>query len=225
VNRVQDWFRSGIGFILAVSMGIAAMQPALAHPHVWVTSRSEIVFDRSGQMIGIRHVWVFDAAYSSFMTLGLDSDHDGKPDPDKLADLAKTNVESLSEFGYFTSVKINGSKAVLGKPTEYGLTFADGRLTLRFLVPLEAPAWPKVMALQVDDPSFFVAFTMADGNDAIALDHAPKGCALSVSHPDKTAAEGVQILADDVAAALKGQRIPSADLGSDYTGHIILACP
>ena len=81
--------------------------PAAAHPHVWIVARSEIVFDAEGKLIGFRHTWTFDPAYSAFAVTGLDSHRDGKPDPDKLAELAKTNVESLEEWGYFTAAMVN----------------------------------------------------------------------------------------------------------------------
>ena len=151
--------------------------------------------------------------------MGLDNDDDGKPDPDK------TDVESLDEFGYFTAVKVNGAKVAFGPPQEYDLGFSDGRLTLHFLLPLAMPAKVKVAALQIDDPSFFVAFNLAEGADAITMTGAPKGCALSVKRPDKPAAEGGQILADDIANALSGRSTGSTSVGADYAGHILVACP
>ena len=71
----------------------------MAHPHVWIVSQSEVVFDAEGKFIGFRHTWTFDPAYSAFAVAGLDTHKDGKPDPDKLAELAKTNVASSEEWG------------------------------------------------------------------------------------------------------------------------------
>jgi ABC-type uncharacterized transport system substrate-binding protein len=212
---------------MALGLGLASLVAtrADAHPHVWVVARSEIVFGADGRLSGFRHTWLFDPAYSAFAVMGLDNDHDGKPDPDKLAELAKTNVESLDEFGYFTAVKVNGAKVAFGSPQEYDLGFSDGRLTLHFLLPLTRPAKVKVAALQIDDPSFFVAFNLAESADAVTMTGAPKGCALSVKRPDKPAAEGVQILADDIANALNGRSTGSTSVGADYIGHILVACP
>ena len=131
-----------------------------------MVARSEIVFGADGRLSGFRHTWLFDPAYSAFPDHGpRQYDHDGKPDPDKLAELAKTNVNSLDEFGYFTAVKVNGAKVAFGPPQEYDLGFSDGRLTLRFLLPLATPAKVRKSRrpAEIDDPSFFVAFNLAEG--------------------------------------------------------------
>ena len=156
---------------------------------------------------------------------GLDSHGDGKPDPDKLAELAKTNVESLEEWSYFTAAKVNGAPAEFARPTHYSQTYDQGQLTLRFFLPLKATVKaPKIVAFEVDDPSFFIAFNLAEDADAVSLAGAAKGCALNVKRPTKPAQEGVQILADAVANALVGKLAPSA-LGGDYATHILVACP
>jgi len=197
----------------------------VAHPHVWIVARSEVVFDPEDKLIGFRHTWTFDPAYSAFAVAGLDSHGNGKPDPDKLAELAKTNVESLEEWGYFTAAKVNGTQAAFAPPTDYSQTYDQGQLTLRFFLPLKTPVKaPKIIAFEVDDPSFFVAFNLVEGVDAVTLIGAPKGCALNVKRPAKPAQEGVQILADAVANALAGKLAPSA-LGGDYATHILVACP
>ena len=45
---------------------------ARAHPHVYVTMKSEIVYDGEGRMTGIRHHWTFDDMFSSYATQGLE---------------------------------------------------------------------------------------------------------------------------------------------------------
>src|SRR3954470_2079634 len=124
------------GFFVVLCWFVGWSVPAAAHPHVWIVARSEIVFDAEGKLTGFRHTWTFDPAYSTFAVAGLDSHGDGKPDPDKLADLAKINVESLEEWGYFTAAKVNGAQAKFAPPTDYSQTYDDHRLTLRSSLPL-----------------------------------------------------------------------------------------
>ena len=87
-----------------------AASAAFAHPHVWVTVRSQIVFSPDGKVASVVHDWVFDEMYSSFATQGL-----AKPGElvkrDTFAPLAKENAGGLAEIGYFTTLKIGG-KAV-----------------------------------------------------------------------------------------------------------------
>ena len=53
-------------------LGIAA-GPARAHPHVWVTTQSEILFAPDGSVTGVRHAWTFDDMFSVFATQGIES--------------------------------------------------------------------------------------------------------------------------------------------------------
>lgn len=209
----------------ALIIALCGLSPAAeAHPHVWVAARSEIVFDQNHRLSAIRQTWTFDQEYSAFAVLGLDSHRDHKPDPDKLAELARTNLASLAEWNWFTGLKVNGAKASFAPPVEPAQTYADGRLTLSFLLPLKAPAVVKVMALETDDPSFFVAFNLADGPDAVRLVDAPPGCSMNVHRPAKPAAEGVQILADAVAQTLAAN-VDAASVGADFTPRVLVACP
>src|SRR4029079_11020926 len=89
--------------ILSVSLlFLAAGSLAQAHPHVWVTMQTELVYAPDGSITGIRHAWSFDDMFSTFATQGLESKEKGKFTREELEPLAKVNVESLKEFGYFT---------------------------------------------------------------------------------------------------------------------------
>src|SRR5690242_5392278 len=51
-------------FLLAVAfVGLAG--PALAHPHVWITMKSEVVVGPDGAVTAIRHHWAFDDMFSA----------------------------------------------------------------------------------------------------------------------------------------------------------------
>ena len=39
---------------------------ASAHPHVWVTMKSAVVYGPDGAITGVRHAWTFDDMYSAF---------------------------------------------------------------------------------------------------------------------------------------------------------------
>lgn len=202
---------------------ILSCGPALAHPHVWITARSEVVFD-GPRLVGFRHSWTFDPAYSAYAVQGMGPRRDGVPDPGELAALAKANIEALEEWNWYTSAKVNGAAAEFAPPTEYGQTLADGRLTLRFLVPLKASMAVKVAALQVSDPSFFVALNFAEDASAVTLVGAPRGCVVNLRRPQRPAEEGMQLLADDIANALagKGSAVPQSD---EFATQTLVACP
>jgi ABC-type uncharacterized transport system substrate-binding protein len=212
--------RAACALAAAASVTLVSVAPAAAHPHVWVEAKSEIVFDEAQRFAGIRQFWTFDEAYSALMTINLDGDKAGAPDADKLAELAKTNLASIAEFEFFTHAKANGKPVAFGPPEAPRQTFSQGRLHLEFLLPLKNPmAHPKVMVLSVNDPSFFVAFSLAPGPDAVGLAGPKTGCALNVTRQAQVAEVGKQIIADEVAASA------APGVVGDYTSRAILACP
>src|ERR671927_1119097 len=81
--------------------------PARAHPHVWVTVKSELLFAPDGSVTGVRHAWTFDDMFSVFATQGLEGKKKGQFTREELQPLAQVNVNSLKEFEFFTFAKAN----------------------------------------------------------------------------------------------------------------------
>src|SRR5215475_6221406 len=92
-----------IATALAALAGAATA--ASAHPHVWVTMKSELVFAPDGTVTGVRHAWTFDDMFSAFATQGIEAKKKGEFTREELAPLAEVNVTSLKEFDYFTYAK------------------------------------------------------------------------------------------------------------------------
>ena len=51
---------------------ILAAGSAMAHPHVWVTMKSELVYAADGSVTGVRHAWTFDDMFSAYATQGIE---------------------------------------------------------------------------------------------------------------------------------------------------------
>src|SRR5512140_1329541 len=101
------WFRNLSVGLYGV---IVCVMPAHAHPHVWVTMHTELVYAPDGLITGVRHTWAFDDMFSTFATQGLQSKEKGKFTREELGPLAKANVESFKEFDYFTYATADGKK-------------------------------------------------------------------------------------------------------------------
>lgn len=169
--------------ILASSILSTVAGSALAHPHVFVDFQAQILFDTQGRITHVRNVWQFDRAFSAFASQGLDKDGDGKLSEKELAPLAKTNVQSLKEYAFFTYLRIGKQQLKLEFPDQYFLRVYDGRLTLFFQLPLTTPTAPgPTTTLEIYDPEYFVAFTFAK-NDPITLYQAPAGCVAQIHPP------------------------------------------
>ncbi|MCC2112849.1 MAG: DUF1007 family protein [Hyphomicrobiales bacterium] len=95
----------------------------IAHPHVFIDARVTVVFD-GDRIVALKHRWTFDDAYSAFAVQGLDENGDGAYSGDELAELATVNVESLSEFDFFTYAGDHAEDMEFALPSPgYGLEF------------------------------------------------------------------------------------------------------
>ena len=131
--------RFRLALLAALACWLAAANAALAHPHVWVTMKSELTYAPDGAVTGVRHAWSFDEMFSTFATQGLETKQKGVFTREDLKPLAEVNVNSLKEYDFFTHAKANGKKTAFNDPVDYWLEFADGLLTLHFTLPLKSP--------------------------------------------------------------------------------------
>lgn len=93
--------RLAVGALAIGAWTLGLPAKAQAHPHVWVTSQSELVYGPDGKVTGMRHAWTFDEMFSTFALQGLETKTKGVYTREELAPLAETNVTSLKEFGFF----------------------------------------------------------------------------------------------------------------------------
>lgn len=219
--HVRGKTMSASSALVAVLLLAAFPTQVLAHPHVWITGNEQILFNRQGEITGVTHAWVFDQMYSAFATQGLGK-NGGIATKEELAPLAKTNVESLAEFEYFTFAKLAGTKVEFGAPIDYWLEERPDKLAaLHFTLPLKTPvALHKFFTLQVYDPTYFVAFSLRDKNP-VDLVNAPKGCSVSVAGADPLNAEEAKKLSEAFFANLS----PGDNFGMRMADRVIVACP
>jgi ABC-type uncharacterized transport system substrate-binding protein len=213
-------FKRFVPVLLALAAVFAAA-PARAHPHVWVTMHTELVYAADGSITGVRHAWAFDDMFSAFATQGYPSKVKGQFTREELAPLAKVNVESLKEYDYFTYATVDGKKTELAEPApDYFLDFKDQVLTLHFTLPFKAPVKAKELRIEVYDPTIFVDFEFAK-KDPVRLVGAPSGCRMDVVLPrEMTYAEGKalsQIPADVTNTTMAW--------GANFANKILVHCP
>jgi ABC-type uncharacterized transport system substrate-binding protein len=210
-----------IRILLAALLCLAFAAPARAHPHVWVTMNTELVYAPDGTITGLRHAWAFDDMFSAFAVQGLESKEKDKFTQEELAPLAKVNIESLKEYDYFTYLTADGVKVPLTDPApDYWLDYKDQVLTLHFTLPLKTPVKAKELKVDIYDPSIFVDFSFAKKTPVHVVGF-PSGCKLDVVLPrEMSFTEGKKL--SEIPA---DQPNLSMAWGAQFANKILVHCP
>ncbi len=208
-------------FAAALCTALSLNAAAQAHPHVWVTMHSEVLFAPDGSVTGVRHAWSFDDMFSAFATQGYESKVKGQFTREELEPLAKVNVESLKEYDYFTYAMADGKKVKMKDPLPgYYLDYTNQILTLHFTIPLAKPVKVKELKLDIYDPTIFVDFEFPK-KDPVEMVGAPKGCLLDTVLPrEMTYAEGKAL--SNIPA---DQPNVSMAIGAEFANKILVHCP
>ena len=203
--------------IVLAALALFSAAEAQAHPHVWVTMKSELVYGADGSTTGVRHAWTFDDMFSTFATQGLAAKEKGKFTREELAPLAEVNVASLKDFEYFTKVRLNGKNAEINEPVDYYLEFTNGLLTLHFTLPLKTPAKAQSVDVEVYDGLYFIDFSFAE-KDPVRLVGAPAECKLAIARPgEKPAGQQGEAFFNNLA--------PGSNFGAQFSNKIAVKCP
>jgi ABC-type uncharacterized transport system substrate-binding protein len=204
--------------LAAMALLAASLTSALAHPHVFVTASSELMYAPDGSLTGVRHAWTFDDMFSAYALQGLETKTKGVYTREELSALAQINVESLKEFGFFTFAKANGRKSKFGDPVDYYLVYNGTALVLHFTLPLKTPLKSKQLALEIFDPSYFVDFKLANENP-IKLVGAPADCKIAIERPSDGSVAAKRL---DESTFTDGE---NSNYGAMFANKITVDCP
>lgn len=220
-HRPRRWLKRCIpAFVIAT---VCLATPAQAHPHVWVTMNTDVLYAPDGSVTGLRQAWAFDDMFSAYSTMGMPAKTKGEFTREELQPLAQVNVESLKDYAYFTYAWIDGKrlKDAFTDPIDYWLTYDDKAnvLTLHFTLPFKKPVKAKVLKIEIYDPEFFIDFGFAEKNP-VNLVGAPLQCALWTEKPPD-----VNFLSPQ---NLNRAFVPSEaniGMGMDFANKILVQCP
>lgn len=201
-----------LSLIAATILALAV--PAWAHPHIFIDAKVTIRFDASGAVVGLRHDWTFDTAFSAWVIQGLDTNGDRETSPEELQSLADENMTGLADYGFYTTAGDATEPMQFTPVGDQRMVYADGHTTLSYSLAAEQPlAVGERFELGVYDPEYYVAITFADASD-VTLENAPDGCVVTLEPPKEMAPEveqrlyalgpDVTELPPDLAAAMRG---------------------
>lgn len=167
--------------------GVAWLLPAaaLAHPHIFAEARLEVVAGEDGTVSELRNVWRFDEMFSSSVVLDFDKNSNLKLDPDELAEVGQTVLESLEEFSYYTTITEDGKTVKVGKPDAINVDFQDGQLLMFFaLKPGQAMPLKGKLTFGVYDPTMYASMDFPTDDNMVVVGDRFSACKHQVVRPD-----------------------------------------
>jgi ABC-type uncharacterized transport system substrate-binding protein len=141
---------------VVVSILAVSVVPSWPHPHVFIDSAVDIVFDEKG-LAGFRIRWLFDEMFSSMIRLDFDENRNQRFEPSEIENVKRGAFSNLKKFDYFTHVKINGKLFQVRFVTDFSAEITGGRLVYRFFVPchVQAIGTFKEVRVSIYDQTFY----------------------------------------------------------------------
>ncbi len=87
--------------LTAAALGLALASPLGAHPHIYIDTDFDLVFDTDGKLTAVRIDWAYDDFYSLLMIEenGLDADGDGTVTPEEMRSQLQAKLAEYDSDG------------------------------------------------------------------------------------------------------------------------------
>ena len=198
--------------------------PALAHPHIFIDTRYEVLLNDRNEATALRIGWTYDDLYALliFGDLALDPDGDGVLTPEEEASLNGFDMQWIEGFEGDTYVLIDGQPLAISGPRDWTASWADGKLSsthYRDLVT-PVPVADVPLVIQAYDPGYYVAHVILP--PAVVTGGA--GCSAQVFEADLDAADTAlqEALAEYAPGADVEGQFPA--VGAKFSDEVRVTC-
>jgi ABC-type uncharacterized transport system substrate-binding protein len=220
----RRWAIGAAAFGLGFS-GVLVGGAAQAHPHIFIDTGVETIFDAQGRVTALRIAWTYDDFYSlvSMEDRGLDADFDGVLTQEEAAELVGFDMNWDADYDGDLYVLWQGKAMAMGRPEAPTATYADGRITSTHLRKLAQPITmgAEGVTIQVYDSGYYTAYTI---NATATLTNAPAGCTAQVFEPNLDEADRKlqAILQEFMADDNIEMQFPA--VGANYADEVRITC-
>ena len=159
-----------------------------AHPHSWISLKSEFELDTEGRLTSLTQHWEFDVYYSMMAIADMMNNYGDQQKGLKL--LAKDMAKNLKSYQYFSSLKIDNRALDLPEPSETMLNIVEKdeqqilKLSMQFKWSLPRPIENKSVSLQVFDPTYYIDMRHYDASQITIRSLNASECETTVQLPD-----------------------------------------
>ncbi|MBL4915980.1 DUF1007 family protein [Szabonella alba] len=197
-----------------------------AHPHIFIDTEIEVIFDAEGRAEAVRVSWIYDDFFSLLMIedRGLDSDGDGQLTEAEQTALQGFDMAWDADYEGDLFVLLNEQRLALGRPTDFTAHYDGAQITSTHLRRFETAVPPAQapLILQVYDPGYYTAYTITGQP---VLTDPPAGCSAQVYEPDRDAAnEQLEAMLKEYSAQ-QDLEMDFPAVGAAYADEVRVTCP
>ncbi len=199
--------------------------PAAAHPHIFVDTGIDVIFDDAGRATALRITWTYDEDYSLGIVRerGVDPDGDGEATPAENASLRGFDMHWGPGASGDTYALAGETPLTLGPPRDWTAAYHAGRLVSTQVRDITPPVDPArtMLIVQVYDPGFYTAYSIA--SDPVLTGR--QGCTAEVfaaDGPDERDRQLQSALAEHGEAEDPEVQFPA--LGAAYADEVRVIC-
>lgn len=158
-------------FTISIILLVIFCSVALSHPHIFIAQRIKIVFDDQG-LAGFNIYWTFDDMFASMIAGDYDKNQNQVLEKSEVALIKKEAFSYVSNYNYFTFVKIDGKLFDVKFIQDFSAEFHDKKLVYKFFIPCHVTATSNFKHVTVAsyDPSYYSAIFFAN-NGSVSLDN------------------------------------------------------
>ena len=197
--------------------------PLSAHPHNWITLKSEFLINEKGELTVVRSHWEFDI-YFSMMTIAAVMNEE-TVQPNSLEILGDDMINNMESYRYFSLLKINNKSVPLGRPQPYELNIVPNKeqqqqlvLSMDFKFDKPIPLNNKEVSWQVFDPTYFIDMRHQDASKITISNAQGIECKKRIVLPEPT---------DDMidyAMSLDRSQTETQGLGESFAEKVVIQC-
>lgn len=213
----------GLRLILLSACALVA-SPVLAHPHLFIDTGVEVMFDADGTAGGVRITWTYDEMYSLLILEDrkLDQDFDGNLTPPELAALNGFDMAWDAGYPGDTYALLGEAPLNLGRPQDWTVAVTNGKIISTHVRLLSGPAAVAdvPMIVQSYDPSFYAAYRIV----GLPVVSGRSDCTAQVFEPDLTAADAFLQQALSELNATDDVESDFPAVGAAYADEVRVTC-
>lgn len=141
-----------------------------AHPHMFLTSRAEFVWDKAS-LAGCYLEWTFDAFFSADIIQAYDEDMNGSFNERETREIYNKAFINLKNYYYFTFIRQGSKRTNPPAVSRFSASQKNGKLSYRFFVDLSGAESGDIY-LAVYDYTFFCDIALPE-TGAVSLTYDP----------------------------------------------------